>query len=115
MSKKYYPTDLLKQAQSMRAAWAQIDSKLAFGELTTTSLGLEIDQARTLTEEIDRIETALVDKRNQLDAHYAAIHGSMKRIRAAIKGIYGDDSSQYEMIGGTRMSERKLASRKPAA
>ena len=39
----------------------------------------------------------------------------IKRVRAGVKGIYGDDSSQYEMIGGTRMSERKPPARKPAA
>lgn len=115
MAKKYYSPDLLNQALSIRSAWVQIDNKLAFGELTTNSLGLEIDQARTLSEEIDRIETILVEKRNQLEAHYSTIYGSMKRVRSAIKGIYGDDSTQYEMVGGTRISERKIPARKPAA
>jgi hypothetical protein len=31
----------------------------------------------------------------------------MKRIRSVIKGTYGDDSSQYELVGGTRLSDRK--------
>ncbi len=29
-----------------------------------------------------------------------------------VKAIYGDDSSQYEMVGGTRLSERKTYARK---
>jgi len=32
-----------------------------------------------------------------------------------MKAIYGDDSSQYEMIGGTRLSERKSPARKAKA
>jgi hypothetical protein len=31
----------------------------------------------------------------------------VKRVRAGVKANYGDDSQQYEMVGGTRMSERK--------
>jgi preprotein translocase subunit Sss1 len=32
------------------------------------------------------------------------------QVRSVIKGISGPDSSEYEMVGGTRMSERKKAS-----
>jgi hypothetical protein len=39
----------------------------------------------------------------------------VKRVRSAIKGVYGDDSTQYEMVGGTRMSERKPRTRKRPA
>jgi hypothetical protein len=35
----------------------------------------------------------------------------MKRVRAGVKANYGDDSQQYEMVGGTRMSERKTPRR----
>ncbi len=37
---------------------------------------------------------------------------NVKRVRSAVKGIYGDDSSEYEMVGGTRKSERKRPVRK---
>jgi hypothetical protein len=35
------------------------------------------------------------------------------RVRGGRKAVYGRDSSQYEMVGGTRLSERKPAARKP--
>ena len=53
-----------------------------------------------------------MDKRNQRDALYAQIWDKVKRVRNGVKGIYGDDSSQYEVIGGTRLSERKTPTRK---
>jgi hypothetical protein len=31
-----------------------------------------------------------------------------------VKASFGDDSSQYEMVGGTRLSDRKPRSRKVA-
>jgi hypothetical protein len=115
MSKKFYPVDLLNQAQSIRNAWSEIDNELAFGDLTTSSMGAEIEQARLLDEELDRLETILVNKRNQRDTCYANVWEAMKRAKTAIKGIYGDDSTQYEMVGGTRLSERKSPTRKAAA
>ena len=39
---------------------------------------------------------------------------SFLRARMGIKVIYGDDSSQYEMVGGTRLSDRKTVARKAA-
>jgi hypothetical protein len=54
----------------------------------------------------------LTDKRNQRDALYTQIWDKVKRVRNGKKGIYGDDSSQYEVIGGTRLSERKTPVRK---
>jgi len=115
MSKKFYPADLLNQAQSIRNAWGEINTDLVFGDLSTDSMALEIEQARNLDQELDRLETILLDKRNQRDLHYANVWEDMKRVRAAIKGIYGDNSSQYEMVGGTRSSERKSPTRKVAS
>ena len=115
MSKKFYPSDLLNQAQSIRNAWGEINDELKFGDLTTETMGMEIEQARMLDEEIDKLETILLNKHNERDARYANVWDNMKRVRAAIKGIYGDNSSQYEMVGGTRMSERKAPARKAAA
>ena len=115
MPKKFYPSDLLIQAQSVRSAWMQINNNLAFGDLTNASMAAEIEMARTLDEEIDRLETVLVNKRNERDMRYEKVWQDMKRVRSSIKGIYGDDSTQYEMVGGTRMSEKKSPTRKPAA
>jgi hypothetical protein len=35
-------------------------------------------------------------------------------MRAVVKGVSGDDSLQYEMVGGTRLSDRKPVRRAPA-
>jgi hypothetical protein len=44
-------------------------------------------------------------------SHFSA-WDKVKRARAGVKAAYGDDSSQFEMIGGTRTSDRKTRSRK---
>ena len=51
----------------------------------------------------------------QKDAVFVSIEDMAKRVRRGVQAIYGDDSSQYEMVGGTRLSERKPRSRRPKA
>lgn len=113
MSSKSYPTDITQQTQAMIDAWKQIDPALKVGDLTPDSLTAMLAQAAPLLSEINTAEARLTDARNRRDALYDALWQCLKRIRSAIKGIYGDDSSQYEMAGGTRLSERKPAVRKP--
>ena len=47
-----------------------------------------------------------------LEAQLSALWDKVKRVRNSVKGTFGDDSSQYEMVGGTRLSDRKPARRK---
>ena len=61
------------------------------------------------------LENQLTDLRNRRDATNETLWDAVKRVRAGFKASFGDDSSQYEMIGGTRTSERKTATRKVAA
>jgi hypothetical protein len=37
-----------------------------------------------------------------------------RRILSAVEAQFGPDSSEYEMVGGTRKSERKKPTRKPS-
>jgi hypothetical protein len=37
---------------------------------------------------------------------------AVKRTRATVKGTNGDDSTEYKLIGGTRMSERRRSVRR---
>ncbi|HJZ47095.1 MAG TPA: hypothetical protein VKE41_08005 [Roseiflexaceae bacterium] len=57
----------------------------------------------------------MTDLRNKRDERLIRIWDVVKRARATVKGAYGDDSSEYELVGGTRVSERKRAGRRQAA
>jgi hypothetical protein len=112
---KNYPTDVLDQAQVVSQGWSQIGTAVTLGTLTPAALTTDITTASTLEADIIKLEAQLTDKRNQRDAANTTLWDKVKRVRTAIKGIYGDDSSQYEMVGGTRASERKARTRKVAA
>ena len=107
MSKKQFASDLLEQARNVLSSWKQIDDRLAFGTLNTSTLVAGIDTASAIDAEIRDLENKLTNLRNVREATYQELWDIVKRVRAMMKGMFGDDSSQYEMVGGTRLSERK--------
>lgn len=112
MTKKPYPSDTLAQAISVQEAWGRIDEGLAFGNLNISGLVTDINQIRQTEHILADLENQLTDMRNRRDALYQSTWDKVKRVRSSIKGIFGDDSSQYEMVGGTRLSERKTPTRR---
>jgi hypothetical protein len=111
MPGKPYPPNAFTQARSVLSAWSQIDDQLNFGVLNISTLTTVINQARDVDEQIIHLKNQLTNLRNQRDATYYSLWDAVKRVRAGIRGCFGDDSSQYEMVGGTRLSERKAARR----
>ena len=109
---KNYPSDVLQQAQVVLQGWNQIGTTVTFGTLALTAYTAEVTAASTIEAEIIRLEAQLTDKRNQRDAANTALWDKVKRVRNGVKANYGDDSSQVEMVGGTRTSERKPRTRK---
>jgi hypothetical protein len=55
---------------------------------------------------------ALDDKQNRLDTREEGLKDLNLRIQAAVKAQFGPDSSEYELVGGTRRSDRKRPTRK---
>jgi hypothetical protein len=112
MMAKGYPNDVIEQAQAVLEGWKQISPPLPVGEITPQVLEDNL-QALTLTQtQMTALETQLTDLRNRRDTLQTTIWDQVKRVRAGVKANFGDDSSQYEMVGGTRLSERKTPTRK---
>ena len=115
MPNKPYPKDITKQAQTVLDKWKQINPSLTIGDLTPEMLQANLTKSLPIQSRITVLKTELTDQQNQRDAIYSDMWEQVKRVRNGIKGIYGDNSSQYEMIGGKRKSERKRPVRKAAA
>ena len=107
-----FPKDALQQAQSVLTNSGQINNVLAFGNLDLKALTTDVDRVMTTQVEINVLESKLTNLRNQRDDQMSSVWDKVKRVRAGVKSIYGDDSSQWEMIGGTRVSERKSPTRR---
>jgi hypothetical protein len=96
-------------------AWRQIDPALTIGELAQAALAADLSQAGPIQSQLKTLETQLTDLRNRRDALYTDMWAKLKRVRSGVKAIYGDDSSQYEMIGGTRLSDRRSSAHRNGA
>ena len=107
MSKRIFPSDLLVQAGNIKEAWTRIDQNLIIGGMTVASLATSINNLHQVETMLVRLEHQLTDLRNERDDLQRSTWDQVKRFRFAIKGIYGDDSPQYELVGGTRLSDRK--------
>ncbi len=112
MPNKAYPVDITTQAQTVLDQWKQIDPNMNIGELNQAALLANLEKTLPIQSRLTVLETEMTNLRNQRDEICGELWDQVKRIRNGIKAIYGDDSSQYEMIGGTRRSERKRPSRK---
>jgi hypothetical protein len=115
MPKRIFPSDLLDQADSIQDAWTRIDQNLIIGGITVASLSTSIKNLRQVESMLVGLENQLTNLRNERDDLQKLTWDQVKRFRFAIKGIYGDDSPQYELVGGTRLSDRKSPRRTSSA
>ncbi len=117
MTTKTHPTDVLEQCKAAATSWAQFGEEQSLGNMGLETFTTHITEAEAIIAQINSLETQLVNLRNQREEKLADLWDRLKRVRNGVKAFYGDDSSEYEMVGGTRTSERKSPVRraKPSA
>jgi hypothetical protein len=111
MRRKLYPINVLSRAKSITVAWGQIGASVTIGNLNHKVFTADITQAEAIEERIRLAELQLANLRNERDDLYLSLWDKVKRIYAGVKALYGDDSTQYEMVGRTPASKRKRHSR----
>ena len=107
MPKKIFPGDLLEQATSVQNAWIRIDQQLVVGTMTAGTLANSIKDLHQVESDLSKLELQLMEMRKERDDLQQYTWNHVKHVRAAVKGLYGDDSLQYQLVGGTRLSDRK--------
>jgi hypothetical protein len=105
---------LLKEASEVKEALDQIAKELP-GGVSGKAVGALI---QALDEAVSRVDALKAERTKAVNAKKEAakaLNGLLVKARMAIKIEFGPDSSEYEMAGGTRASERKKPVRKPKA
>ena len=113
MARKRRTSAVLETARQRLAGLKQINPAPDFGgnlnavggQAVVTDIAGELDS-------YNQNYAALDDQQNRLETKEDGGNDWSKRILAAIGAKYGTDSSEYEMVGGTRLSERKQRLRK---
>ena len=112
MSRKI-PSDVLDQAIAVQDAWSQIDEELTFGTLNIGALTMDINGLRSAELSLVSLEHQMIEMRDKRDALKESTWDKVKRARGGVKAYFGDDSTQYNIIGGTRLSDRKPIRKSP--
>lgn len=104
---------VLDTARKRLAGLKSITPKPNFGP------GLDIDKYEqalndfsTRVDKYNETVSMLDAMQNELDAAEADINEENKRMLAATGATYGENSNEYEQVGGTRTSDRKRPGRK---
>jgi hypothetical protein len=114
MARKRRTSGTLETTRQRLAGFKQINPAPDFGGNLNAAGGQAI--VTDLADELDgynQDNAALDERQNVVDRKEDAAGDWAKRVLAAIGARYGTDSSEYEMVGGTRTSERKRTPRKP--
>jgi hypothetical protein len=107
---------LLQEAHAVKQALEEIGEGLPAGisasEMSDRITALEdiIRQLDTLNAETTRLINSKGDVAERVSDYRVSDY--IVQSRSAIKGIFGSDSYEYDMVGGTRKSERKKPKRK---
>jgi len=112
--RKRTSTQILEKARHILAGLKQITPKPDFGP-TLTEAQFEAEVSG-YSNDLDAFNSALAevdDKSNRLDDRKQRLYDLNQRIQAAVKASYGPDSSEFELVGGLRRSDRKKPVRKP--
>ncbi|HXI24140.1 MAG TPA: hypothetical protein VNG71_09785 [Pyrinomonadaceae bacterium] len=105
---------VLQTARERLAGLKEFHIEPDFGAaLTVAAYETEINGYATDETNYNQDLAALDDKQNRLDARESGLKDLNQRILAAVKAQFGPDSSEFELAGGTRRSERKKPVRKP--
>jgi hypothetical protein len=115
MARKRRTSAVEEEARQRLAGLKQIDPAPDFGgnlnaaggQAVITDLATELDSYNQNTAALD-------EQQNLVDTKEDNLNDWNKRVLAAVGARYGNDSSEYEMVGGTRLSDRKKPKTKGA-
>ena len=102
---------LLQEAHEIKEALEQMGENVPAG-ISAAEMESRIAALESIISELDKVNanrTQLVNSKSDQAQH---VSDYIVQVRAVVKGILGSDSSEYEMVGGTRASERKKPKRK---
>ena len=106
-------TETLEKARHILAGLKQITPKPDFGPVVTEAIYEA--EVNGYSSDLDAYNSHLAeadDKSNRLDDRRKRLRDFNQRIQAAVKALYGPDSSEFELVGGLRRSDRKKPVRK---
>lgn len=102
------PTKSMTDANERLTGIKTIDPNLDLGNgLTVAAYKAKIDEITGVLEDYNSLLAQADEKSNLFEALERELRDWNERFLMAVAARYGKNSSEYEMAGGTRKSERK--------
>lgn len=115
MARQKRSSSVLQKAERRCAGLKSVDPQLDFGDdLTIDQYGKLIDTLRAQIATYNQALSHADHACNAVEATEQQLKVLSERLLMAVAAKYGKDSSEYEMAGGTRTSERKRSRRRVA-
>ncbi|MBN4001154.1 hypothetical protein [Nostoc sp. LPT] len=112
MSRKKRTSRVLEKAELKSAGLKAIDSNMNFGDdCDLQNLNQAIEQLRTMLDAYNTALTVIDSSKTKIDAMEKTLSNLTDKMVRGVAFKYGRDSSEYEMAGGVRDSERIRKSR----
>ena len=104
---------VLEIARERLAGLKSFRTEPNFGsELTVTAYNNKITSAAGKLDAYNQALATADQLLNEFETEEAELNDMNRRYLSAAEAVFGPDSSEYEMVGGTRKSERKRPGRK---
>ena len=106
---------LLQEAHAIKEALEQMGDDVPAG-ISAAEMADRIAALENIISELDKVNANRTQLVNSKGDGAERVSDYIVQVRAVVKGIKGADSSEYDMVGGTRASERKKPKKnKPVA
>jgi len=110
MPKYISPKNILR-AKRLQQNWAETAPELATEDLTLKIFTDQLTATDNRDVEILAAEAHLKSLREARRIERRVVNTSYKRIMSVAKGHFGDDSTEYKLLGGVPLSERARSSK----
>lgn len=108
MARRKKKSSTLTKAEQRLAGLKSIGPKVDLGNgVSLTAFNKEIADLRQQLEEYNTLLSKADDAANALQAAEKNLSVFAENVLIGVKMKYGKDSSEYEMVGGTRLSDRR--------
>jgi hypothetical protein len=112
MARERRTSSVLDTSQERLAGLKSIDLEPSFGgDMTVAAFTGKVNGFTGNLGTYNQHMAALDDEQNAIDAEEEELRDWNSRWLSAIEAKYGRDSSEYEMVGGTRTSDRRKPGR----
>ena len=112
MSRKKRTSRVLEKAELRSTGLKAIDSNMSFDDdCNLQNLSQAIEQLRNMLDAYNTALTVIDSSKTKIDAMEKTLSNLTDKMVRGVAFKYGKDSSEYEMAGGIRDSERIRKSR----